>query len=539
MLHSVKRVCKIPLLLLLLVIPVLFACKKLDLKKITTSGEWNPNLAVPIAYKEFGVKDILARTDSSDLVVVNPSTGEIALVYKGTLFSYEADHFVSISDFNFLKNSGATDLGGAPAPSFNGTLTETTDEIITVPVNSGVEINTMQIRQGTLSLRIVSNFKHNVQYKVTFPELTINGVPVSRTVNLNYSGSLPVENTLNIDLSSAQGNFTDGTDYNKLKVKLNATLTGTGNEITGSEQLSVQLGFSSVRFENIIGYFGQQDVGLANDSIVLKLFRSLTEGHFQLVNPKVNFIIENSFGFPVKLTFNEIKTINIQDAATYILTNYAKVHTISRPSSLGETSITNISFNVSNTGNLTQLISPVPKYFYFDVNALSNPSGKTASPNFLDYRSKINVKTLVELPLEGFAYGFQLKDTVNFNFSNDVSNIDKLMFRIIVNNGFPVEIKTTLVFVDQNYVPLFTIFDTPEALVESAPVDASGRVTKRSKKITDFTLTKEQLALIDKADKIIIKTYGQTLLAQNNKVVKFFDDCGINVKLAMQVKGKI
>ena len=62
------------------------SCKKLEFDKIAQTA-WNPNLAIPLAYADFGVYDILARQDSTDLVVIDPSTGAIALVYKGEIAS--------------------------------------------------------------------------------------------------------------------------------------------------------------------------------------------------------------------------------------------------------------------------------------------------------------------------------------------------------------------------------------------------------------------------------------------------------------------
>ena len=61
----------------------------------------------------------------------------------------------------------------------------------------------MQLRQRMLSLKSYQFLNAMVQYKVS--KTNYQRSSVSRTVNLNYSGSLPVENTLHDDLTSARG----------------------------------------------------------------------------------------------------------------------------------------------------------------------------------------------------------------------------------------------------------------------------------------------------------------------------------------------
>src|SRR5690554_1298008 len=116
-------------LLICLNIFLLASCKKLEFDKIA-KGAWSPNLAVPLAYSNFDVYDILAMEDSTDLVVVNPSTGSMALVYKGDVFSVGAQTILNIQNVNQSKNLNSDDLDATPAAEFNGTLTSTNTEIL-------------------------------------------------------------------------------------------------------------------------------------------------------------------------------------------------------------------------------------------------------------------------------------------------------------------------------------------------------------------------------------------------------------------------
>ena len=159
--------------------------------------------------------------------------------------------------------------------------------------------------------------------------------------------------------------------------------------------------------------------------------------------------------------------------------------------------------------------------------------------NFITDSSKLKIRTEVELPLEGSAYGFELRDTVEFNFNEDVSQLETVMFRLNVDNGFPVDLKSQIVFLDQNYLPVFVVFNTPESVVTSASVNAAGRVNQRSTKITDIHLTPAQIALLPNVKHLLIKAVSQTLNGPSGLVVKIYDDYTLSLKLGLQVQGKI
>jgi hypothetical protein len=220
------------------------------------------------------------------------------------------------------------------------------------------------------------------------------------------------------------------------------------------------------------------------------------------------------------------------------LTGYPTVVNIAAPTNMGETATTTLELNTANTGNLNTIISPVPKYFYFEAAAQSNPTGQTATLNFAEDQSALRIKADLELPLEGFAYGFALKDTVEFNLGTDIDMIEYVMFRLIVDNGFPVQLGTQIKFMDENYNVLFLTFDGLEYLIQPALVDSNGKVYKKTKKINDITLTEAQIALLDQVKYLEIEGVAETLNGTSGQIVKLFDSYKIDVKLSVQVEGK-
>lgn len=517
-----------------------FSCKKLEFDKIASTA-WNPNLAVPLAYSTFGVYDILALTDSNDLVITDPQTGELSLVYRGELFSNTAQEVVQIPNLNENIDLTPSDLVLLPNVAFpNGqTIQSNIENTIELNTNSGVELHTLRLKEGTFSVQISTQLRHDVEIVLTLPEFTQNGSPITRTVNLDYAGSVPQTANVSINLQNAVADLTlNGTTVNSFEMITDVTITGTGQPITGTESVSMDLNLTGLEFENATGYFGQQNFTVSNDSILIKLFQNASSGYFELTNPRVDFIVENSFGFPARLNLNDLKTINANTGQEYPLTGYPAVININSPASLGQTAVTNLVLNSSNTANMNTIITSVPKYFYFEGEAISNPNGQTGTLNFIEDDSRLRVRGELELPLEGFAYGFGVKDTIDFNLGTDIDLIEYVMFRMIVDNGFPVDVAAQIKFMDQNYNPLFSIFNTPNTLIESALVDGTGKVNQRTKKINDIVLTQTQVDLLPQIKYLEIEGITQTLNGQNGQVVKLFDDYTIYVKLSMQVEGK-
>lgn len=524
---------------LLLVMGTLPACKKIEFDKLAQNA-WNPNLAIPLAHANFGVYDILARQDSTDIVVIDNTTGAIALVYKGEVVSYDAQSIVQLNDQSAQTLLSLTDLNLVALPALSGSISTNNSDNIPFITNAGVEIHTVDFRNGTLNLALSTSLPHDVTVVLTFPDLKFNNVPVSRTINLTYTGGIPQTSSSSIDLTNVIGDFTLGnTTVNTFKVNCQTTITGTGQPVVGNENIQIDFNLSNLAFENVRGYFGQQNLGISNDTILMRIFETASTGYFELINPKVKFIVDNSFGFPARINFSEIKTINVATGQEFALTSFPNVFDVNAPAAMGQTTTSTLELNTTNTPNLATVITPVPKYFYFAASAQSNPNGQTADLNFIEADSKFKVRTEVELPLEGLAYGFELKDTVTFKFNEDVSVIESVMFRINVDNGFPADFKTQLLFLDQNYSPLFTIFNTPEAVIQAALVDNGGKVNQNTIKITDATLSPAQISQLNEVKYVLINGVAQSLDGTNGQIVKFYDSYKLGLKLGMQIQGKV
>ena len=515
------------------------SCKKLakysDPSLISPSS-WDPQFAAPIAFANFGVYDIVAQTDSSDLVIINPVTGEIALVYKGEVVSVTAEDIFTLPVISEQVTFSTADLNMPTIPSFNATVSQQSSQSNTFTVLNGVEFHTVSFKNGAINLEFTSDLKHDINVDIIFPYMLKNGAPLTATLVGNYTVG-PVTASASIDLTGATGNYTNaGTTVNTVVMEVVTTVNGTGEEVQGNETIVLDATVASPAYRTASGYFGQQTLGNYADSILIKIFNTATNGYFELTNPKVRLELINSFGFPIEVALNNLQSINLNTGAVLQLTGYPNPVDILAPTIVGNSKTTTIELNTSNTTNISTIISPAPKYFYFEAEGLSNPDGPGANLNFIQDTSRFKINAELELPLEGFAYGFEVKDTIEFTFDEDISQIESVSFRIIVNNGFPVDIDADIIFVDANYQPLFSLTDGFELIVASGETNSSGEVITITEKISDLVANKANLPLLDQAKHVIIKANMETRNGQDGEVIKILDTYTIGIHLGMNVK---
>src|SRR5690606_33702457 len=147
---------------------------------------------------------------------------------------------------------------------------------------NGIELHSMHINNGLLTLPVSTHLNHDVTLSLTSPEVKKSGVPVAKTIPLKYNGSLPQTAETQLDLNHSDADFTLGnTEVNELAILINTTISGTGNEVSGSESISFDFQFSSLDYQHVKGYFGQNNIGNVTDSILLRIFQNATEGYFE------------------------------------------------------------------------------------------------------------------------------------------------------------------------------------------------------------------------------------------------------------------
>jgi hypothetical protein len=514
------------------------SCNKTDISKIN-GIQWNPNMAAPIGYSDFDVYDILASQDKNDLLVIS-DLGELALNYSGEIASISADQIAQLGNQSIDLVLSPSDQGIYFSPSFNASITRDLQELLNFDLNKNVELKEVFLHSGKLNFKVSTELKHDVIFNISLPDITKNGTPVTQQIQANYTGNSPHDAFASIDLSGHKLDLTAGGNAtkNRLRVDITTTINGIGNPVSGNETSSINFGFKEMTIDKAIGYFGQQSIISESDSIVLKIFENSTTGTIQLTNPKLKFKVVNSFGIPVQMNITNLKSINTNTGVTTpLISDVLNNITINAPSIPGDSSLTNLTLNQSNTTNLDALVNNTPKYLNYNINAITNPNN-IVNDNFITREGKLKVHAELELPLEGYAYDFMITDTLPFNFSDQVDQVESVMLRLFSENGFPISFQSQLEFLDENNTLLFKLLADNPYILDAAPVDENGKVMGKAKKTKDIVITKEYINLLSNVKNIVIKGTVATTQPQG-KTVRIYDNYNLKLKLSMQVKVKL
>lgn len=538
------------LLLAAIVLVGLTSCMK-DFKKIADGKVnvegWEPSVAVPLVYSKLDASDILAATDPKDIEIIEQSTGFIALVYRGSLVSFEPNDIITLPslDINFpfaLTPTEYTQL--TTTGSFQKSVSA---EVPLTFSNSTIEIDSAILKVGTLNFNVTSSFKTNTTITISIPALVKNGVPFSTTLGLNNNSQPSVTQNQSFDLTGYHLNFTTGsTAYNKIPVSYSISMTTNGSTVSNTSTIDFSQSMEDLNYSIIHGYFGNQDISADADSIQIKLFNNALTGQFLFTQPSFTLNVHNTLGFPAQITINSLQSYTIATGAlTNILyTTFKNPFNINYPTIPGNSASTTMVIDNSNS-YISELVTPTPKFLIYDISAKSNPSGTPPNRNFLTDSSRFSIDTELLLPLEGYAGGFVLQDTFNFKLTDNVDAIKDLVLVADFKNRFPIDAFLQVFFTDSNYVILDSLITNPdEEFIKSAALDVNGRVSQVTQKRTEVPYSSDRVPNLKNSKYIIVRGRANTTgyNAQNNSqstVIKVYSDYDMEIRIGLKVNADI
>lgn len=535
----------IPFILLACLFFFLASCVKnyFDFDKIADS-KWTPGVALPMVYTSLTIDDIIKVSNSESNFAIGPDNF-VTLVYKGNLFSLRADEIIILPD-----NSNTQDIyvpgPDLPVISSGGTASFSSSQTINFNTGGQTLIDSLIYKSGTLDITINSTIQHNVQINLSIPSLVKSGNPYFVTLPLNYSGSLPVTAASSLDLSGYTFDMTlGGTTTNQFNISYSITVNGiSGNPISSSDFINVKTDFINNKFDKIYGYIGQQLLSPDLDTVHISLFDNVEEiGTFTLVDAKIKTIISNSYGVPIKANFTVLEGYR-PGTGTFPVNGSGVPNPLPLPSpampQIGQ--VLKDSFELNNiNSNVVQLINFQPKYFVYQLNSQSNPGGP--AQNFVIDTSVFAVDLQIDMPLHGTAVVFTVQDTFDFDLPEG-DDLDSLLLRIYVANGFPLEVGLQVYFVDTTDSPfgtIYTLLDSVLApfqnILNSASIDVNGKAIGSMEKTIDQWFDSGKLKNIAKAKKIFVR--GQMTTSNNgNTNVKIYSDYKLDVRIGAMAKLK-
>lgn len=519
---------------------VIQSCLKdnFDFNKITTSNlEWNSNLAVPIVYSEITLRDLLMDYDTTE-VFEEDESNFLYIMYEGEVASIKAEDLIKFPTQNYNFSVPSQLLVAAGSPGWF-CIVDTIDDF---EVSNFERLDSIILKYAKLNVAVTSTYKHYGQIFVTFPSITLNGTPLKITIPISKN-----DGTFNtVSLQELAGRYifdltNGGTDVNKLPIKIELQLQNSGNPISNGEFVSVNMEFSNINYQAAYGFLGQKSISIETDTVQLEMYNNVFEGESYFEDPKINVYIDNSYGIPISLNLTNLGAYSKIYGGDYniVMPSEYDPLIINAPtiSNVGDFAETDMFIHKDNS-NIQYVMSYLPKYIFYGVDAQLNPD-PNVNNNFVLDTSKFNVNLEVELPLWGHAKYFAVQDTGKFDMSQYYDNteyIDWILFRLNVDNGFPVDMGLQAYFCDSLYQKLDSLFLDETALIQSGVLNTEGRVVSKTFKTTDVIFSHERIAHLEDCKYMLFKGTVSTTDVDNQVLVRFYSDYTMDLKFSMQAQ---
>lgn len=497
---------------------------------------WKPSLAIPIGELSYTVEDLFDELSGAGVDIGQNSDDIVMLTYEAQLQSQSATGFLTLANQSFGQS---VDAGlNINAQGFSSLHDYNEVFVFDLAATQNEEYDSVNFSGGNLDILMSSELDAEVAYTLTLNSLIINEthqpLVVSGVLNPSNS-SASFTDALNKYLGDFSKDANANAVRNKIVVKLDYQVrVSPTSVIQPTDGVSFTMNLSNPEFDLVYGYVGERRLDVNFELLNLDFFDSFREGTISFSEPRFSFVFDNSFGFPLGVSFNQIAAITQQGQIIPLTGSAATTPGIVNGpliDAIGTNVNTTLDLNSTNS-NLPELISSMPKKVIIEVNTEANPANAPAQYNFVDAGSELNVGVRLELPMIVNINGLVSTQNVEFDIADDLEQAKQLTLRLIAENNLPLGGEIELVFKDANNNAVFTVSE--RALFDGAPVGSDGRTTQATSKIVDIHFADADIRLLENATSIDVITRMTTTGAASNEIVKFFSDYTLKIKLAAQ-----
>ncbi len=492
----------------------------LDFKHIQVD-DWTPDWAVPLVYGNLTMKNLIK---TGDLITVDQN-GLYSLHYFNNIFTVKASDYIKIPD-QIFTTPGFTLTNPISSPSYTGTVNDSSSGHYNYVDTNGAHLNHINIKSGNIHLLVSNTFKQNVTVSIVFPTITKAGIPLSISSAITYPASSTdiYANLAGYILDCTNG----GTTNNYVAYKMYFTLTGTGQPIVVSDNISAHVDITSLNYSFIDGFLGRYTIPIPpHDTIHVNVFNQNIVANIYLKNPSLKLRISNSFGISATANLYNIYTItNKNESQEFTI----PAININGAPSVNTTGLTEFTIDSTNS-SIQTTFNPGPNKVVYD-GSFSLNAGLTSGYNFISDTSTLNLGAEVIIPACIKIYELSVGDTLQLQLPQDTSLVQYAQFKLLTENGFPLYGAIQLYFTDNNYNIIDSLIRPNGSVVHEAPVDGNGIVTGTTRAVTTFTMEHASYnAMANKTKYVIIKS---NLYTSGTSTVQIHDVNFMNVKLALR-----
>jgi len=485
---------------------LLAGCKKASKLDSIALGEYNPDIAFPLINANVTASDLLGSF-SEGTNLEEGSDGSLTFVYEGDGFG--------------LKSTEVTQL----IPNFSFPMVDTAFGFpYNLPNNTFVDF--VNIRSGIIGVAVSNNHAEPVEFTLTIPDITLNGVPFEQTEIVATTGIF-------VETYPVAG-YVLTPNADSLNFYYTAKLVNSGTFVTLYSAPDPLVALDSMRYSYAEGFLGNGTFPIPRDTIEIDLFDQVS-GNVFFEEPSITVTIKNSFGFPVKGKF-DILDAHLIDGTVLPLINSTLNNgfTVDHPTFAEVGQIKQTVFVVDNTNsNINTIIGQPIAFFDYKVTPQANPTNDTTQLGFLTDSSELSLDILVELPLYGTAENFTISDTLAISLAI-YEKMDYAKLRVLTDNGFPVDVYTQVYFLNSNYEVLDSLAtNASESLLASASIDAGGRVTTPTTKTTEYELLEDRFDVLKQEAKYLKLKSSFSTINNGQESVRIYSDYHMGIKIGV------
>ncbi len=496
---------------------------------------FDPSIAVVFGELNYTVDELFEQLNDANAGVTSNDEGVVTIVYSEELQSQSAQDFLQIQDQGFESSlPSGVDINN---PGVSTTVTVSESYEFDLVQRRGERYDSIFFQSGLFDFSVESDFDAQIDFTATFTSLQEAGAP------LTMSGTLtPGNNTFNDteSLSQYAGYFhldsNGDAASNKFLVELTYDITITPTTtVSSTDRIQYSIGINNTKFERVYGYLDSQELEVSFEIVNFDFFSQFFTGDITFTDPQVNFVFNNSFGFPMSVDFQQIQASN-EDGQTLSLQGdiITQLNEIAGPRVANEGAIreTTIEMNKDNS-NIVDMLNIQPDRIVVDVIAESNPDGVPFQYNFINDASLLTVGVGIEIPFDMNIDGLQAEESMSFTPPEDIDQAKRLMIRLASENYIPLSGLVEIQFLNSNGDIVYSVDE--QAAFEAAEVGTDGRTSLPANAVSDFVLEEDDIRAITNASSINLVVTLTTTDADQGASVKLFDDYELKFKVSGQL----
>jgi hypothetical protein len=435
---------------------IVISCKKKD----TT---WNTDWAAPL------ISDTLKLTNlynDSTLTTSNQTTIDVDLTR--TILDIGLNDLLTIPDTLITQIYSPT-LSINNVPPGSNFVNSVEEHILDL---NDIQLKKIRVSEGKITVKVFNPLTTKVYYTVQLPGVTKNGSVFEQTYFVD-AGSIaqPASSQEDLDLAGYDIDLTgeSGLNYNRLQSKISIKTDENGPvvSITSQHDFKFDGEISGIKIDYAKGYFGSQLIS-DTSNVVISQLNSIIGGTLDIPSPNLTFTIENGMKVSLKGKLTLAENTNSSNntvslTSSNIGSDFYIAQAVGNWDNLQPASY-QIEFNSGNS-NIEQYLENLGSEHKLGYQLQLNPWGNVSGgADEVFPTSRIKAKVNFQMPLQIGSDGLTLRDTFNFDLSQDPSKIHANSGLVTLNatNAFPLSCEPVLYFMDENNFILHTVLGTTQ-----------------------------------------------------------------------------